>query len=136
MTIDTKTLYLLLNDAATLPWMLATSNSCRRIVDARHTPVCQPITQNDGHPDLLFQDGADGPNAMLMLAAVNAMPDLLQTVDAQAAQIKRLRESLMWTAASLSAAVNEDDEFKTDTVKRTAGEILDEANSLLAQERP
>lgn len=88
MSIDTKKLYLLLNDAAELPWILATSNSWRRIVDARHTPVCQPINQPDGHPDLLFAGGPEGANAQLMIEAVNALPELLATIDAQAARIE------------------------------------------------
>lgn len=136
MTIDTKELRELLRsiNRSPLPWMLATSNSWRRIVDARDCCVCEPTTQPDGHPDLIFHGGYDGPNARLLIEAVNALPELLQIVDAQAAEIERLQKSLMWTAASLSTVVNEDDEFRMDTVKRTAGEILDEANSLLAQE--
>jgi hypothetical protein len=94
MSIDTKKLYLLLNDAAELPWILATSNSWRRIVDARHTPVVSPCNQPDGHPDLLFAGGVEGPNAQLMIEAVNALPELLATIDAQATEIERLREAL------------------------------------------
>lgn len=46
----------------------------------------------------------------------------------------RLREALNWTAAALQAVANEDDEFRMDTVKRTAREILDQADAALAQE--
>jgi hypothetical protein len=94
MITDTKKLYLLLNDAAELPWILATSNSWRRIVDARHTPVVSPCNQPDGHPDLLVAGGVEGPNAQLMIEAVNALPELLATIDAQTADNKRLREAL------------------------------------------
>lgn len=93
MTIDTQNLRDLIRavNRSPLPWMLATSNSWRRIVDAQHTPVCQPIKQPDGHPDLLFHGGVEGPNAMLLIGAVNALPDLLATIEAQAAEIERLR---------------------------------------------
>ena len=57
------------------PWMVATSNSWRRILGARSESVCEPIKQNDGHPDLYFRNGgADGPDARLIAAA----PDLLE----------------------------------------------------------
>lgn len=52
------------------PWIIATSNSWRRIVTAhRMESVCEPITQNDGHPDLYFRNGGpDGPDARLIAA--------------------------------------------------------------------
>lgn len=57
------------------PWFLATSNSWRRFVSQGMTPVCEPIVQNDGHPDLYFRNGGeDGPDACLIEAA----PDLLE----------------------------------------------------------
>ena len=59
------------------PWVVATSNSWRRIVSmglGGMQSVCEPIKQNDGHPDLYFRNGgADGPDARLIAAA----PDLL-----------------------------------------------------------
>ena len=37
--------------------------------------VCDPVSQNDGHPDLHFENGgSDGPDARLIAAA----PDLLE----------------------------------------------------------
>jgi hypothetical protein len=63
------------------PWMLATSNSWRRFVSKTHTPVCEPIVQNDGHPDLHFRNGGpDGPDAALITAAINALPELVARV--------------------------------------------------------
>ncbi len=70
------------------PWMVATSNSWRRIVSTAggYTPVCEPITQNDGHPDLHFRNGGeDGPDARLIAAA----PCLLDA----------LQRSLNWLAS-------------------------------------
>lgn len=87
MTIDTKHVREQIRRASPLPWMLATSNSWRRIVDFRNDNVCQPITQHDGHPDLLFAGGVEGPNAMLLIGAVNALPELLD-------EIERLRTRL------------------------------------------
>lgn len=56
------------------PWIVATSNSWRRILGARSESVCEPIKQNDGHSDLYFRNGgSDGPDARLITAA----PDLL-----------------------------------------------------------
>jgi hypothetical protein len=61
------------------PWLIATSNSFRRIVSRDHGGVCEPITQNDGHPDLHFRNGGpEGPDARLLAAA----PDLLAALKA------------------------------------------------------
>lgn len=52
------------------PWLVATSNSWRRIVSARGGTVCEPCAQPDGHPDLHFPNGgADGPDARILVAA-------------------------------------------------------------------
>ncbi len=57
------------------PWIIATSNSYRRILSERHVGVCEPITQSDGHPDLHFRNGGfNGPDARLIAAA----PELLE----------------------------------------------------------
>lgn len=61
------------------PWELWTSNSFRRFCQRGGGGVCEPITQNDGHPDLYFRNGgADGPDARLIAAA----PDLLTACEA------------------------------------------------------
>ena len=63
------------------PWIVATSNSWRRIVSLGHggmQSVCEPITQNDGHPDLHFRNGgADGPDAHLLCAAPTLLAALI-----------------------------------------------------------
>ena len=82
-------------------WIMATSNSYRRIVTEDMDPVLVPVTQSrDGHPDLHFPNGGyDGPDARLMIAAgtaadeiaemgydpvaaVEALPDLLRAAEA------------------------------------------------------
>lgn len=87
MTINTQKLRDLIRQACPLPWMLATSNSWRRIVDPYHVPVCSPCNQPDGHPDLAFPGGAEGPTATLLIEAANALPELLDALDAQTAEI-------------------------------------------------
>lgn len=52
---------------------LWTSNSFRRFRFADGSPACEPITQaSDGHPDLCFPGGFEGPIARRMLATWNA----------------------------------------------------------------
>lgn len=59
------------------PWVVATSNSWRRIVSSRGGVVCEPITQPDGHPDMHFRNGGeDGPDARLIASA----PELLEAL--------------------------------------------------------
>lgn len=60
------------------PWSIWTSNSYRRIgSDAVGREVLSPITQRDGHPDLLFPNGDfEGPDAKLIAAA----PDLYEAL--------------------------------------------------------
>lgn len=112
MTINTQKLRDLIRQACPLPWTLATSNSWRRIVDPYSVPVVSPCNQPDGHPDLAFPGGVEGPTARLLIEGVNALPALLDQIDAQAAEIERLREVLAglpqdaidggWTAAGIS----------------------------------
>lgn len=73
------------------PWIVATSNSWRRIVTRiMCTPVCEPITQHgDNHPDLHFRNGGeDGPDARLLADA----PLLLQDYKRQRNELEALRE--------------------------------------------
>lgn len=65
------------------PWMVATSNSWRRIVSQRMTPVCEPIVQNDGHPDLHFRNGGpDGVDARLLVAGPVLANELAKCIGA------------------------------------------------------
>ena len=56
------------------PWVLASSNSWRRILGPRSVAVLVPTTQGDDHPDLFVSDA----DAKLMMAA----PDLLAALEA------------------------------------------------------
>jgi hypothetical protein len=59
------------------PWQVHTSNSWRRIYSRDHGSVCEPVVQNDGHPDLFFKNGGpEGHDAKLIEAA----PDLLEAL--------------------------------------------------------
>lgn len=63
--------------------------------------VCEPIKQNDGHPDLYFRNGgAEGPDARLIAAA----PDLLEAVTAvyfNAVKLPDLRDEFSISRATL-----------------------------------
>lgn len=52
------------------PWIMATSNSFRRILDARGREIIGgTVQQSDGHPDLHFTNGGfEGPDAKAVLA--------------------------------------------------------------------
>ena len=117
MTIDTNLLRDLIHRASPTPWLLATSNSWRRIVDAHHAEVCTPCTQPDGHPDLQFVGGYEGANAQLLIEAVNSLPVVLDTLDAQAEQLaaypadwrkdSSLETRFPYTAAQMKAQIAE-----------------------------
>lgn len=68
---------------------LWTSNSFRRFGFRDGGLACEPIKQNDGHPDLLFPGGPDGPVVRRFLATWNAcrgIPlELLETFPTAAA---------------------------------------------------
>lgn len=52
---------------------LWTSNSYRRFGIRGGAPICEPIKQNDGHPDLYFRNGGpEGPDARRFVACWNA----------------------------------------------------------------
>src|SRR5690606_13258634 len=71
------------------PWLVATSNSWRRIVNQRGETVCAPCTQPDGHPDLTFPNGgADGPDARLLIAG----PELLAAAKAAIAYDEAIQQ--------------------------------------------
>lgn len=106
MTIETQTLRDLIRRAVPLPWTLATSNSWRRISSRDGVTVCSPCTQSDGHPDLAFPGGPEGPTAQLLIEAANALPDLLDIFDAaneQVAEYARLAEQ---TSAEADARID------------------------------
>ncbi|TAN29758.1 MAG: hypothetical protein EPN31_05875 [Castellaniella sp.] len=108
MTINTRHLRELIHRARPLPLVLATRNSWCQIVAADHTLVCTPCIQPDGHPDLLFAGGAEGPNAMLMIEAVNALPELLDALaeaSARAFQADMVAEAAVEDNKRLRAAL-------------------------------
>lgn len=89
------------------PWIIATSNSWRRIVtEHRMESVCEPVTQNDGHPDLYFRNGgASGPDARLIeacnpaamtavLSHISALQSALKDRDAEIERLKKDAERL------------------------------------------
>lgn len=106
MTIDTQKLRDLIRQACPLPWTLATSNSWRRIVDPYHVPVCSPCTQPDGHPDLAFPGGIEGPTASLLIEAVNALPGLLDIIEALEGQVAEYARIADQTRAETDARID------------------------------
>ncbi|WP_368641725.1 hypothetical protein ABRZ03_02570 [Castellaniella ginsengisoli] len=106
MTINTQKLRDLIRRAAPLPWTLATSNSWRRIVDPYHVPVCSPCTQSDGHPDLAFPGGPEGPTAQLLIEAANALPGLLDIFDAANEQVAEYARIAEQTRAEADARID------------------------------
>lgn len=67
------------------PWLLATSNSWRRVVTDSCRSVCEPIAHHrDNQPDLHFRNGGDdGPDAKLLVAG----PELLAEIESLLAQL-------------------------------------------------
>jgi hypothetical protein len=106
MTIDTQHLRELIRQACPLPWALATSNSWRRIVDPYHVPVCSPCNQPDGHPDLHFPGGAEGPTITLLIEAANALPDLLDIIEALEGQVAEYARMLEKQSAEAGARID------------------------------
>ena len=60
------------------PFLIATSNSYRRIVNKRMEPVCIPTKNSiDGHPDMHFPNGgAHGPDANLLAASAEMSTEM------------------------------------------------------------
>jgi hypothetical protein len=86
------------------PWLIATSNSWRRIVSRDYNSVCEPITQNDGHPDLYFRNGgADGPDARLIALA----PVMWQALVDAAIDLRGHRKSRMDIASNIERVLAE-----------------------------
>lgn len=94
MTIETQKLRDLICRALPLPYVLATSNSWRRILSRDGAAVCSPCNQADGHVDLHFPGGDESATAKLLIEAPNALPGLLDHIDAQAAEMDGLRAEL------------------------------------------
>jgi len=106
MTIDTQHLRDLIRQACPLPWTLATSNSWRRIVDPYHVPVVSPCNQRDGHPDLCFPAGPEGPTARLLIEGINALPELLDIIDAANGQVAEYARIAERTRAESEARID------------------------------
>lgn len=77
----------------------------------------------------------------MRIETVAKFESLLDHIDAQTAEIARLREALRWTAGALQEAcradvpITEGDLFFIRSEARTAAEILNAANAALAQEQ-
>lgn len=131
MTIDTQKLRDLIRHACPLPWALATSNSWRRIVDRFNGVVCQPCNQPDGHPDLAFLGGAEGPTAQLLIEGINALPHLLDIFEAaneQVAEYARIFDRIRAEAdAKIDALAAESERLR---------QACREAINLLGMDRP
>ena len=89
------------------PWMVTTSNSWRRIVSRDHSSVCEPITQNDGHPDLYFRNGgAEGPDARLISAAPVLLSELQMARQVLATACGEIAPYIKTALARIDAAIN------------------------------
>lgn len=106
MTIDTQKLRDLIRQACPLPWALATSNSWRRILSRDGAAVCSPCNQPDGHPDLTFPGGAEGPTATLLIEAANTLPDLLDIIEALDGQVAEYARMLEKQGAEAGARID------------------------------
>lgn len=106
MTIDTQHLRDLIRRAVPLPWALATSNSWRRILSRDGAAVCSPCNQPDGHPDLHFPGGAEGPTITLLIEAANALPDLLDIIEALEGQVDEYARMLEKQSAEADARID------------------------------
>lgn len=126
MTIDTQKLRDLIRQACPLPWTLATSNSWRRILDPYHVPVCSPCAQPDGHPDLAFPGGAEGPTARLLVEAANALPDLLDIIDAANEQVAEYARMLEKQSAEADVRIG----AQTAEIARLRAALLESDNQL------
>ena len=90
---------------------LWTSNSFRRFGTSEGWPVCEPITQNDGHPDLHFRNGgADGPDARRLVACWNACESMGEP-EAEVSALQTDRKSLNGMATLLANARRDRDEL-------------------------
>jgi len=138
MTIDTQKLRDLIRQACPLPWTLATSNSWRRILDPYHVPVCSPCAQPDGHPDLAFPGGAEGPTARLLVEAANALPDLLDIIDAankQVAEYARMADQVRADADAKIDAQATEIAGSRQTIERWKARYLNTKQEAVALKR-
>lgn len=115
------------------PWIIATSNSWRRIVTAhRMESVCEPITQNDGHPDLYFRNGgASGPDARLIEAcnpaAMTAVLAYIAAIQAARNEAETMRRELLQAKSEISDLLQ--DKLCAADPDRPFGEILAEVKA-------
>lgn len=105
-----------------------TSNSWRRFHFSHAGAACEPITQQDGHPDLHFPGGFEGPVARRFLATWNACrgirTDTLERIDRTPANhyalLKRDCDDLREALRVLSVLVLQSDSYRTDMDIRDA----------------
>lgn len=92
----TQELQGLLAGATPGEWQIQDGCSWRRIGTAFHDGdvLCPTNSRTDGHPDLVADDGKLYANLKLIVAAVNALPELLASLTAKDAEIAALTEAL------------------------------------------
>lgn len=135
MTDPYKQLREALEKATPGPWTCGTpffdDEGYREIpmfASVRGTDVC-PITICLPFP---LVSGMQDANASFVSACRDLVPALLSSHDAQAAEIERLREALLWCGGALSAITErENDLIRTEGHTKTIGEILDQVNAAL-----
>lgn len=87
----------LLAKATPGPWELQDGCSWRRIGSRCDGDVLHPSVERDGYPDLSARDGRLYPNLNLIVAAVNALPTLLDELERLQKENGEMRKALQST---------------------------------------
>lgn len=148
MTDPVARLRELLAKATPGPWMVQDGCSWRRIGTHSHDgDVLCPTNQNDGHPDLIASDGKRDHNLRLIVAAVNALPGLLDHFDAaekrageaedelQSALAVRLPDWMAWTKDLRKAATKDQEPLDDERMDLFRHAVADNHTKSTAAER-